>query len=587
MKSHYFLLLFLFSFASGYAQKVGIGTTTPVNMLSVAGNMDVSGNVGIGIPNPSQKLEVNQDALIHDLLVGRGLFNNETNTALGISTLNLNSTGLNNTAMGYLALALSTTGNQNTAFGAYALNSNSSGSGNTAAGTSAMSAQTSGTNNTAIGYNARPEFSGLTNATAIGANALVSTSNSVILGDNANVGIGTSSPGAKLEVVGTTKSVTLQATSGAANNRILTTDANGLTSWVIPGSLETDPKVGSLTTHSVPKWNGSMMTNGTITDNGSQVGIGTTAPGARLDIVNIGGGIRLLSGAAGSNTDIQIGRTSTDGTLGVAAINGHYAGGSEPGDIILRNETTTKRIILNNGSSGSALVVTNGKVGTQTANPVNKLDVRDGLAVGATYSGTNTSIVNGAIIEGSLSIGATEPINVLRVANAFPKTDNSLHHISFMTTNEPLSGHPFGLRYSIQGNAAYNLRCATMQTTDVNLADGGNLILQPDTGQVGFGGVYVYATVGARNGIRTKYSNTTVITLNSNSGEASDEYDITINPPLPGDWDYTNTVFYATICDGAKGVIRRAKILNSSTARLTITNSNAGSTRINYIVFKI
>jgi hypothetical protein len=37
---------------------VGIGTTTPVNKLSVAGNADFSGNVGIGTFNPVNKLSV-------------------------------------------------------------------------------------------------------------------------------------------------------------------------------------------------------------------------------------------------------------------------------------------------------------------------------------------------------------------------------------------------------------------------------------------------------------------------------------------------------------------------------------------------
>jgi hypothetical protein len=42
----------------------------------------------------------------------------------------------------------------------------------------------------------------LTNATAIGAGAIVSQSNSLVLGNNANVGIGTSAPNSKLYVTG-------------------------------------------------------------------------------------------------------------------------------------------------------------------------------------------------------------------------------------------------------------------------------------------------------------------------------------------------------------------------------------------------
>jgi hypothetical protein len=40
----------------------GIGTTTPANKLSVTGNADVSGNVGIGLTNPGYQLELSTDS---------------------------------------------------------------------------------------------------------------------------------------------------------------------------------------------------------------------------------------------------------------------------------------------------------------------------------------------------------------------------------------------------------------------------------------------------------------------------------------------------------------------------------------------
>jgi hypothetical protein len=69
-------------------------------------------------------------------------------------------------------------------------------------GYQAGNANTTGTNNAAFGSGANFSTGILTNATAIGANALVSASNSLVLGNNANVGIGISSPAEKLHVIG-------------------------------------------------------------------------------------------------------------------------------------------------------------------------------------------------------------------------------------------------------------------------------------------------------------------------------------------------------------------------------------------------
>jgi hypothetical protein len=134
------------------------------------------------------------------------------NTASGAETLYSNTTGSNNTASGYSALYSNTTAHYNTADGYKALIS-TTGAGNTAVGANAgvtansANANTTGSNNTFIGYNSGPGTpTQLTNATAIGANALVSASNSLVLGGTGayavKVGIGTTSPTEALDVGG-------------------------------------------------------------------------------------------------------------------------------------------------------------------------------------------------------------------------------------------------------------------------------------------------------------------------------------------------------------------------------------------------
>jgi hypothetical protein len=94
-----------------------------------------------------------------------------------------NTTGSNNAFVGYQAGAWNATGYSNTAVGAWA------------------GYYFNGSRNTFIGDSADATTSGLTNAAAIGYNAKVSRSNSIVLGDgNANIGIGTASPQAAIDV---------------------------------------------------------------------------------------------------------------------------------------------------------------------------------------------------------------------------------------------------------------------------------------------------------------------------------------------------------------------------------------------------
>ena len=48
-------------------------------------------------------------------------------------------------------------------------------------------------------------------------------------------------------------------------------------------------------------------------------------------------------------------------------------------------------------------------VGVDQTNPMSKLDVNGGLSVGSSYSGTFAAPANGAIFEGNVGIGITNP----------------------------------------------------------------------------------------------------------------------------------------------------------------------------------
>ncbi|WP_199736741.1 bZIP transcription factor [Fibrisoma montanum] len=121
---------------------------------------------------------------------------------MGTNAGSANTTGTANFFLGDNAGGGNTGGSFNVYLGANAGNgAGVNGSNNLAIGFEAGRANVAGINNTFLGFRADAGANGLQNATAIGNNARVSVSNAVVLGEAANVGIGTSSPAAKLHLV--------------------------------------------------------------------------------------------------------------------------------------------------------------------------------------------------------------------------------------------------------------------------------------------------------------------------------------------------------------------------------------------------
>jgi hypothetical protein len=207
---------------------VGIGTTSPTELLHVLGNIKVNDftlgvfegsgliygydnltNNTTGVSNTafgsralrdnttgSYNLAFGGDALQKNLsgtsniAIGLScLVDNETgsnNLGIGQFTLDENQSGNGNTAIGNTSMASSFKGDYCTAVGSGSLNGNTKGDFNTAFGAYALDFNKSGNNNTAIGYNSDVSSIGFSNATAIGSDALVDASNKVRIG-NASV----------------------------------------------------------------------------------------------------------------------------------------------------------------------------------------------------------------------------------------------------------------------------------------------------------------------------------------------------------------------------------------------------------------
>lgn len=232
--------------ATGY-NNIGIGyntltsntsgdQNTGIGVSSLYSNTSGDSNTGLGFLALYSNTSGTQNAGI-----GSYTLNNNTsgahNTAVGHGGLSDNTTASGNTAVGFAALSNQSFDNSNTlwssnntAVGKYALYSNqststSNGINNTALGYMAgytatpANANTTGYNNTFIGANSGPgTTTQLTNATAIGYNALVSQSNSLVLGgtgaDAVRVGIGTTAPGEQLELTQNLRLPVTTATTG-------------------------------------------------------------------------------------------------------------------------------------------------------------------------------------------------------------------------------------------------------------------------------------------------------------------------------------------------------------------------------------
>jgi Chaperone of endosialidase len=222
-----------------------------------------------------------------------------------------------NTLVGAQAGENTTTGGVNTFIGEKAGRLNDTGNQNVFIGNSAGDTNTGGDGHTIIGNNADVGSAGLSNATAIGFKALVTRSNSLVLGSIANVngaapiadtnvGIGTTSPEATLDIVGAASGMRINSWLSAgssvcgigyvgtnlyrnnSDNVWKFTNTNGTIGGTAinfadcsgtPNQISFVRALGPSTANA----NATVVESMRIDQNG-YVGIGTTAPAFPLDI---------------------------------------------------------------------------------------------------------------------------------------------------------------------------------------------------------------------------------------------------------------------------------------------------------------
>jgi hypothetical protein len=199
---------------------VANGTTTPVITLNVPDASATNrGVITTGTQTIAGTKTFSVDAVVNGINIGRGGGSIATNTRVGTTALNLNSTGSGNTALGNNAMFYNTTGSNNTAIGSSALVNNTTGNSNVAIGITAGSSTNAGafnqlsSNSVYIGYGAYASASGNTNEIVIGEGSRGGGSNSATLGNtsinttilhgNTSIGYTTNPSLYKLDVNGT------------------------------------------------------------------------------------------------------------------------------------------------------------------------------------------------------------------------------------------------------------------------------------------------------------------------------------------------------------------------------------------------
>lgn len=291
---------------AGSGNTTGSGNTF-VGSLSGASNAGSTQNTYVGANTGLNNTGSSNTFIGYD--AGRNNQSGGFNVFVGLSAGNNNTTGLGNLFLGQQAGFANNTGSYNLFMGNSSGSTTTTGIGNTAIGDGSLLRNSAGTHNVAIGRYAgvesrsdenvfigfaadvTPSTPTLTNVVALGARARVSQSNSIVLGAGANVGIGTSAPANKLEVVSNTANTSgLRLTNLKSSSPVtitatkyLTVDANG---DVVLGSASGSGRVGVDETAGMWSVNGDNIAN---TNSGGVVigpGVSKTPAGYRLFVAD-------------------------------------------------------------------------------------------------------------------------------------------------------------------------------------------------------------------------------------------------------------------------------------------------------------
>ena len=256
-----------------------------------------------------------------------------------------------------------------------------------------------------------------------------------------NVGIGTDTPAEKLDVIGKTKTTTFQMTTTPTVNYVLRSDATGNASWVDPNTLITGALPTGTTGQTIRHNGTAWVANSVIYNDGTNVGIGTTAPGFLLHIVQSGAGF-LTPVKVQNPGDPGFGATRLEVSNSASGFLLQAYGSGAPGRLASAASiyaASGSRLLLGAGPGRSVELVSNdnygapqfiltsgGNVGIGTLSPAQALDVNGKIQMrtGATAGYVPVSDASGTMTwtnPTSLTITETDPQVSSTTTNYIPK----------------------------------------------------------------------------------------------------------------------------------------------------------------------